>query len=236
MLYLNDMYRLPSANIDYVFSYFTPGKTFPDRVFGGFARTLKHGGTSSLDLFSYLLYPTLCLVTQFPEGWSLQECSNLDLWELGRYYNRHSGGHLLDILRLGHENSSGESIEAIYGRLDFVRKCKAFSLNHEGFLKAVLIVNQSSLGLNLSELFNCIKILVTDSETLPWEVLSAAINLLAGVYETERVPILIYPSDYLETRDISFETKKYMLWIHDARFVSQFMEFVQREFRIDYWK
>ena len=142
----------------------------------------------------------------------------------------------MDILRLGHKNSSDESIEAIYGRLDFVRKCKAFSLNHEGHLKAVLIVNQSSLGLNLSELLNCIKILVTDSESLPWEVLSAAINQLAGVYETERVPILINPSDYLETKNVPFETKKYMLWIHDARFISQFIEFAQRKFRMDYWK
>ena len=236
MLYLNDMYRLPSANIEYVFCYFRPENKFPDRVFGGFARALEHGGTSSLDLFSYLLYPTLCLVTQLPEGWSFQECSNFDLWELSRYYERHSGGHLLDILRLGHKNSSDESIEAIYGRLDFVRKCKAFSLNHEGHLKAVLIVNQSSLGLNLSELLNCIKILVTDSESLPWEVLSAAINQLAGVYETERVPILINPSDYLETKNVPFETKKYMLWIHDARFISQFIEFAQRKFRMDYWK
>jgi len=232
--YLNDIYRLPSAKVDYVISYFRPENRFPNLVFGGFARALKNAKGSSLDLFSYLIYPTLSLGARFPEGWLLQECSSLDLWELSRFYKHHSGGLLLDILHLGHKNSSDESIENLYDRLGFMRRWKAYSLTHYGELNAVLIVNQSTMSLNLSDLLNSIKILITDSEGLPWEVLSTAINQLTGVYQTEKVPILIYPSDYLEAKNVPYETKKYLLWIFDARLIRQFTEFLQRKFRLSY--
>ena len=232
--YMNDIYRLPSAKVDYVFSYFQPENRFPNIVFGGFTRTLKNPKGSSLDLFSYLIYPTLSLGSRLPEGWLLQECSNLDLWELNRFYNHHSGGLLLDILQLGDKNSSDESIENLYDRLGFMRRWKAYSLTHYGELNAVLIVDQSSLGLNLSDLLNSIKILITDSEGLPWEILSTAINQLTGVYQTERVPILIYPSDYLEAKNAPYETKKYLLWIFGAHLIRQFTEFLRRKFRISY--
>jgi hypothetical protein len=232
--YMNDIYRLPSAKVDYVFSYFQPENRFPNIVFGGFTRTLKNPKGSSLDLFSYLIYPTLSLGSRLPEGWLLQECSSLDLWELNRFYNHHSGGLLLDILQLGHKNSSGESIENLYDRLGFMRRWKAYSLTHYGELNAVLIVDQSNLGLNLSDLLNSIKILITDSEGLPWEILSTAINQLTGVYQTERVPILIYPSDYLEAKNAPYETKKYLLWIFGAHLIRQFTEFLRRKFRLSY--
>jgi len=189
-----------------------------------------------MDLFSYLVYPTLSMRAGLPEGWSLQECSSLDLCELSRFYNKHSGGLLLDILHLGHKGSSDESIENLYDRLGFLRRWKAYSLIHCGELHAVLIVNQANLCLNLSDLLNSIKVLITNSEGLPWEILSTAINQLTSVYQTERVPILIYPSDYLEARSAPHETKKYFLWIYDVRFLGRFIEFLQRKFRIGYWK
>ena len=232
--YLNDLYRLPSAKIDYVFSYFRPENKFPDRVFGGFARALKNPRGSSLDAFSYLTYPTLSMGPGLPEGWLLQECSTVDLANLSRFYNHYSGGLLLDILRLGHKNSSDESLEDLYSGLGFMRRWTAYSLTHYGKLRAVLIVNQSNLGINLSELLNCIKILITDSDALPWDILCTAINQLTGFYQRESVPVLIYPSDYLQTKSVPFETKKYLLWIYDARLIREFTEFLQRKFRISY--
>ncbi|MBW1912508.1 MAG: pilus assembly protein PilZ, partial [Deltaproteobacteria bacterium] len=61
MHYLNDMYRLPSAKMDYVMCYFQPANKFPDRVFGGFARSLKNPRGCSMDLFAYLPYTGLSL-------------------------------------------------------------------------------------------------------------------------------------------------------------------------------
>jgi len=233
--YLNDMYRLPSAKVDYVMVYFRPEKKFPERVFGGFARALNNSRACSMDLFSYLPYTSLSLGTNLPEGWSLRASSTLDLWELKRFYSHRSGGLLFDAFGLGQENSVDESLEQVYNRLGFFRKVTIYSLSHRGDLNAVLIVNQSDLGINLSELLNGITILIMNHEDLPWNVLSTAIAELTGVYDMERVPVLFYPFEYVEAMKVPYE-KQYQLWIYDARFVSRFTEYLQRRFRISYWK
>ena len=55
-----------------------------------------------------------------------------------------------------------ERLDVVYKKVGFHRKLKAYSLSQQGELGAVLIVNQSDLGLNFSELLNGIKILVTN--------------------------------------------------------------------------
>jgi len=233
MHYLNDMHRLPSAKIDYVMSYFRPENKFPDRVFGGFARTLNNPKGCSVDTFAYLPYTSLSLGARLPDGWTLRECSALDLWELNRFYNHSSGGLLLDAMALGKEDSGDGSLEDVYGRLGFLRKQKAYALTGRGILTAVLIVNQSDLGFNLSELLNSIKIIVTDPEALPWNVLSIAISRLTGVYHMEKVPVLFYPFDYVKIEDVPYE-KQYQAWVLNVMYGNEYMEYMQKRFRIGY--
>ena len=233
--YLNYMYRLPSAKTDYVMCFFRPQSKFADRVFGGFARALNNPKGCSTDPFTYLTYPTLSLGTRLPEGWSLQECSALDLWELKRFYEYHSGGLLLDILRLGDKDLTDDSLENLYRRHGLVRRWKAYSLTHDGELNAILIADQSDPGLNLSELLNGIKIMVTKPEGLHWDILSIAIGQIAPLYDTDNVPLLIHPLEYVEAKGILYE-KQYQLWIYDVHYVSKFKEFLQKKFRVNYWK
>ncbi len=235
MHYLNDMHRLPSAKTEHVVSYFRPENKFPDRVFGGFARALNNSRGCSLDLFSYLPYTCLSLGTKLSVEWSLKESSSLDLWELNRFYNHYSGGLLLDALDLGEKDHAKESLEEVYGRLGFLRKWRAYSLKHKETLNAVLIVNQSDLGFNLSELLNGIKIFVTNPEDLSWNILSIAISQLTGVYPMDRVPILFYPSEYVKDKNIPYE-KQYQVWVLDVRYGNEYMEYMQRKFRINYWQ
>jgi hypothetical protein len=231
--YLNDMHRLPSAKMDYVISYFRPENVFPDRVFGDFARVLKNPRGCSVDLFSYLPYTSLSLGTKLPEGWLLRESSTLDLWELKRFYSHRSGGLLLDAFGLEQRDSADESIEQVYNRLGFFRKLATYSLSHRGDLNAVLIVNQSDLGINLSELLNGITILITNPEDLPWNVLSTAIGQLTGVYSMERVPVLFCPSDYVKNQRVPYE-KHYQLWILNVQYGNEYMEYMQKRFRMIY--
>ncbi len=232
MLYLNDMHRLPSTEMDYAMCYFRPDSKFPGRVFGGFAKALDNIRGCSMDLFSYLSFPRASIEAQLPDGWAIQEASNLDLWKLRRFYNHQSGGLLLDVLRLGHWPSSSESLGALFEKLGFVRRWKIYSLTLHGELYAVLIANQSDFGLNLSELLNGIKILVT-KESLPWDVLSSAINELVPLYESYKVPVLIYPVEYVDGKGIPYE-KQYRLWILSVQYGNEYMEFMQKKFRIGY--
>ena len=235
MHYLHDMYRMPSANIDYVMVYFQPNNKFPNRIFGDFTRALNNPKGCSMDLFSYLPYPALSLGTRLPEGWLLKESSNMDLWELNRFYDHCSGGLLLDALGLSQGISSGESLEEVYSRLGFLRKWSTYSLAYDRDLRAVLFVNQSELGLNLSEFLNGIKILVVNPESLPWDILSIAIGQLVPLYPMDKIPILVYPLEYVDAKGIPYE-KKYQLWIYDGSIFGEFMEHVEKKYRAGYWQ
>jgi hypothetical protein len=233
MHYLNDMYRLPSAQMDYAMCYFRPENKFPDRVFGGFARELNDPQGCSLDLLAYLPYTRLSLGAPLPESWSLSPCTERDLWEFERYYNRDSGGLLLDAFSLGRGDFEQGSLEEAYHRHGFLRKCEAFALHEQEKLKALLIVNQSNLGVNLSELLNGITVLVTDPGGLPWTVLSTAIAQLTKGYPLEKIPVMFHPMDYVEASGVPFE-KRYQLWVLNVNYGNEFMEYVQKRFRIRY--
>jgi hypothetical protein len=233
ILFGTGMYHLPSAKMDYVLCYFRPENKFPDRVFGGFARELKNPRICSLDLFSYMTFPVGMPQSQLPQGWSLHESTHAELWELEQFYKHHSGGLLLDMLNLGKKDTTDDSLEKASQRLGFTRKWAFYSLVNSGCLKSILLVNQSDVGVNLSELLNSIKALVVDSENLPWEVLSVAVAQLTGVYHSYSIPLLIYPSVYSDIKKIPSE-KKYQQWIIYMRHSNKFLEYVQRHFRMRY--
>ncbi|MFC1534092.1 PilZ domain-containing protein [Thermodesulfobacteriota bacterium] len=233
MHYLNDLHRLPSAKMDYAICYFRPENKFPDRVFGGFARSLENRQGCSTDLFAYLPYPSLILDARFPEGWSLERSSAIDIWNLKRFYNHHSGGLLLEALGLDQENVGSESLKDVYNRLDLLREWRVYSLTHNGELNAVLIVNQSDLGINLSDLLSCIKIIVTNPAELPWDVLSIAISRLTRDNQLERVPVMFYPFEYVIDNDIPYE-KRYQLWVLNVEYGNKYMEYMRKRFRVGY--
>jgi hypothetical protein len=233
MHYLNDMHRLPSAHMNFTMSYFRPENKFPDRVFGGFSRSLKNPKGCSTDLFAYLPYTGLSLGARLPESWSLRPCTARDRWELNRFYDNKSGGLLLEAMGLGQEFPEQGGLEGLYKRLGFLRKREAYALVQEGDLRAVLVVNQSDLGFNLSELLNGIKIIVTSGDELPWNILSIAISLLVSKFNMSRVPVLFYPFEYVKAQDVPYE-KQYQAWVLNVRYGGEYMEYMQKRFRISY--
>jgi len=230
--YFDGLYRLPAVGMDYMMFYFRPQNSFPDHFFGGFARHLNDPRACSLDLFSYLSYPTSSVRQPLPEGWSLEPFIPSDSGELDLFYRNVSGGLLLEVLRLGREQEGTESLTHLYARNGFVRNCVSFSLKHKGMLKAVLIANRSDSGFSLSDFLNGIKILVNDG-TLPWEVLSSAISQLAGLFTIDKIPILVYPASYLEAKSVPFE-KQYNLWIMDVNYGREYGEFMMASTKVKF--
>jgi len=223
--YFDGLYRLPAFGMDYLMFYFRPENGFPDHFFGGFARHLNNPRACSLDLFSCLIYPTSGVTQSLPEGWSLEPFIPTDFGEIERFYRNVSGGLLLEVLRLDKEQEDTESLSHLYARHGFKRSYQSFSLKEKGMLKAVLIVNQSDPGISLSDFLNGIKILVNDAAGLPWAALSSAISQLAGSFTIDKIPILVYPSSYLEAKMVPFE-KQYNLWILDAYYGREYGEYM----------
>ncbi|MDD5711491.1 MAG: hypothetical protein PHY31_01900, partial [Smithellaceae bacterium] len=106
-------------------------------------------------------------------------------------------------------------------------------LSLDGKVKAALIVNQSNLGVNLSELLNGITVIVNDPEDLPWKSLCTAISKLSTTYSLQEIPVLIYPFSYAQDKHIAYE-KQYELWIIDMRNTDKFIDFMHRRFRMKY--
>lgn len=230
------MYHLPSAKMNYIICYFRPENKFPERVFGGFAREMNNPKVCSLDLFSYMTFPVGTPQNQLKPGWSLHESTPSELWELDQFLKHHSGGYLFDALSLTHKDVNDESLESTARRFNFCREWKTHSLTNKNCLKAVLIVNQSDMGANLSELLNGIKVLIIDPENLPWEDLSLAVAHLTGVYQLDHIPLLIYPSTYNDMINVPCE-KKYQMWILNVLHypsANEFVEYLQRRFRMNH--
>jgi hypothetical protein len=232
--YLNEMHRLPSTMIDYMMVYFRPENRVPEKIFGGFARSRYNIGICSMDLFCYMPYSAPSIKNELPIGWSLSECSGINLCELNLFYRNRSGGLFIDALGIAQKNHSEKSLEEAYSRLGLLRKWRAYSLEYRGELAAVLIVNQSDFGFNLSQLLNGIQVLLINQKYVFWNILSTAIGQLLVEHHMEKVSLLFFPSDDVKAGDIPFE-KHYQLWIFDARFVEQFVEYMKRKFRLKDW-
>jgi len=231
MHYFNGLYRLPSVGMDYMMFYFRPDNQFPDHFFGGFARHFKNPRACSLDLFSYLNCPVSGTGQQLPAGWLLEPCTAADWEALSHFYRNTSNGLLLDVLHLNEEKEDGESLSQLYARHGFIRSCRGLSLKQNGKLKAVLIVNRSDPGLSLSDFLNGIKILITDTAGLPWEVLSSAVSQWSDFYKIDKIPLLVYPSHYFEEKGVPFE-KQYNLWIIDGHYAREYSEYMMENSKL----
>jgi hypothetical protein len=214
--YISAYNRFPSAKMDHVMTYYQTGNKIVDRIFGRFARHLNDPRKSSLDVFSYLLFEKESRMEQLPAKWELREASISDLVKVKDVYENTSGGLLLGSLGL---EIPSESLKQSFTKAGFKRNCRTYCLHYEGQQMAFFIVNQSDMGLNLSDLLNGIKIIVLDPDKLPWEKLSSAVNNLSGIFTMEKIPLLIFPANYLASQNIA-EEKQYALWILQLQYAS----------------
>ena len=229
ILYLNGAHLLPSVHMDYVFCYIRPENKFNERIYMGFAQEQNDAQITSLDLFSYHTYEAEKHPAPLPGGWSLQECSASDLWELKQFYKHHSGGLLWDMLCLDHRPQE-ESLEKVYAGMGFIRRWKPLALHCYGDLKAVIIAEESDVAINLSDLLNGFKVLIIDPKTPPEVIISACGNLTmaSGV---KSAPLMIYPSTYAKNKGLHDE-KEYYLWILDVQHGNAYMKYLARTYRI----
>jgi hypothetical protein len=116
------------------------------------------------------------------------------------------------------------------------RSIKKQALRGKGILKAIIMVNVSDFGLNMSNLTNCIHVIVLDSDDLPSNVLNSTLSKLSQYYEEDEIPILLYPISYVEGQSIPYD-KIYDLWVlnipHSGdqylKYMENLLEHPQRE-------
>ena len=227
----NNSHQLDSLHMDYLICYYRPENKFPSRVFGGAANSIHDPKGCSIDTFAY--YRHQCNsdpVQHLPESWQIHPVSRVDLLELESFYQHVSGGLMLDAADLRPNHHRIDELSEEYKRLDLQRDRRLLALRQEGQLKAIFMVNLTDLGLNLSDLTNCIKVFVIDKKALSANILRAALDLLATKYQKANWPALLYPVAFADERGIAYE-KCYNLWALSLQFTDQYFKYINRLLR-----
>jgi len=227
----NDSHRLYSIHMDFLMCYYRNDNKFPSRVFGGVARHIKNPKKCSLDDFAYFHYKNISDIKhRLSKPWQLAEIRRDDLLELENFYKSTSGGLMIDALNLKPDTIGLDELSKEYQKLGFKRERLIFSLKKSNDLKAIIMVNISDIGLNLSDLTSCIKFIILDSSDLPREVLHETFLLLSEMMQRKEMPILLYPASYAEKELISYE-KLYTMWIINLQYTDSYFRYIDRLLR-----
>lgn len=225
--YFDGLYRMPAIGMDYMIFYFRPDNKFPDYFFGGFCREFKDPKGCSMDQFAYLP-GTARAHRELPVSWEVSRCSERDVHELSEWYERVSGGLMVESFCLKGASEDEEPLGETYARSNLKRGYFLAKLTRKGKTKAYFLVDQSNAGVNLSDLLNSIKVMVADPEGLTKDILMRAVGSMESLYRTKKVPVMIYPVSYADEAGIEYE-KRYALWVLSSRCGDDYSEHLKEK-------
>jgi hypothetical protein len=219
--------RLYSLHIGYVFSYLSEDNTFLNRIFNNYAKNIKHPKLCSIDQFACFRYKkTEDTQTPLPFGWELSETTYDDLAEFVSFYEDTSGGLMLTALELAPEIINDNKMFHEYKKAGLKRERLMYSLKKGGDLKTIIIANISEIGLDISDLTNCIKIVVLEPESISNDIFYSTVASISKKYEQKETTILVNPVVFADNSSIPCE-KRYNLWILNADYSESFVEYIQ---------
>jgi hypothetical protein len=208
----HDTFRFRSLHMDYLVCYYRPQNKFPQRLFGGFAKLVDDPRGCSVDPFAYVSMSNAGAGgDRLPEGWQLMPATAGDVEDLEYFYEQASGGLMLKAMDLEPATWQSDGVSREFQKLGFRRERHLFSLKRDGRLKALMIAHVSEIGLNLSELTNCVHAVVLDPEGLSPATLTAGIRAVTQTTGQQDVPALIFPLAYAQNNGMPVE-KTYHLW------------------------
>jgi hypothetical protein len=227
----NDSHRLHSVHMKYLMCYYRPENKFPRRVFGGAAESINDLKGCSVDGFAYLHSQHSSESREpMPASWQLAPAKPDDISELENFYTYHSDGLMLKALDLNTEIPEVDELSSEYHKLGLRRERRLFAVREDGALKAIFMINLSDLGLNLSDLTNCIKIFVLDTDNFPVERLKQSIAQALGIIQREEMPILLFPVFYADQQGLHYE-KIYNLWAFSMQYSDAYFRYLKRLLR-----
>jgi hypothetical protein len=227
-----DTHRLASAHMAYAICYYRPSNRFPAHFFGGVAGKIGNPRACSTDRFAYYHWHPDLKARGLPRGWSLESVEYEDLKELEAAYRQDSDGLMLKALDLMPEKTSNprSTLSDLYAHQGLKRQRRVFALRQQGRATALLMANVSDFAVNLSDLTNSVSIFVID-RSLSYAILQQALCMAAEVYETGKVPVLLYPLSYAQHAKPAHHRihhRIYELWVLNLAHTDDFFKHYQR--------
>ena len=208
-----DAHRLVSSHMDFLICYFRPTNRFPRHFFGGVAKNINNPKACSIDAFAYFHYRQTMRRSALMPDWSLTKPEFDDLLEFETGYEQQSGGLMVQSLDLLPDPDMADrcQLPAEYQKLGLKRERLLYALKHKNNLKALIVINISDFAVNMSDLTNCMTILVTNGEELPPDIIYQSISALSDHYVSKKFPVLLFPLAYADRHAISYD-RAYHLW------------------------
>ncbi len=211
--YVNDSYQLDPTNIEYIIGYYRNSNRFPKRYFGDYVDQLKDFNKTSLDWFSYISEARR--FADAPQtlapGWGLEPAQKLDLVNFEGFYKKFSGGLLTKALDMSPENFDDTTLSATYKKNGLTRERKLFALRQQGRTIALIDVQSSNAGLNLSEITNAISVYMIESAPEHMAMVGYSIRHFALNSGKMADPVMVYPNTYLKNCEFNSD-KEYIMW------------------------
>ncbi len=228
--FANSCYRIHSMHMDYIICYFRPENKFPLRVFGKVTEEMNDPKSCSIDTFSYYHLVKGRNGSAGPPDWDFGPSTSSDLSNLKSFYDQISGGLMMKSLNIPPTGGEIPTLAGEYQKSGLQREISFFSLKKDGRLKAVFMADISPLGLNLSELTNCVKVFVIDHTGMTKDLLHHYCSELSGLYDQEELPVLLFPDSAAERLSVGVE-KKYNLWAVSVEASDEYFKEVEKLFR-----
>ena len=181
-------------------------------------------------MFSYLNQASSlgCGQGDMAGDWELTRANEADIIEFRGYYRKVSGGLMVDAMDLTPQGLDGQKLAKAYEACGLKRQRRLYAIRYQKALKALVDVQDSDLGLNLSELTNAIIVYVLDEEAIHRDMVRFIVSALAIRYNKMQHPLLIYPNTYAVRYRLPVD-KEYTLWALDLKSGSEgYMNWMQR--------
>jgi len=225
--YINEFHRLFPRIIRYIACYYRRNNRFAARTFGDAALSLGDRRRASLDDFAYFHLPKRSTPPALPAGWSLAEARTADRAALQESYLRRGGGLMIEGLALRDEDLAEEdALSREYARLKFTRDRRLYALRRGGRCTALIAVNLSDVGLNLSDLTNGLQAFVLEPEELPVGILLEALAALSSRFASGETTVLLHPRAYADERGIACD-KEYTLGVLDLHYFTPYLDYIE---------
>ncbi len=229
---INDSHRIYSLHMDYFIAYYRSGNKFPNLIFGGAAKSIKDRKRCSVDTFAYYHHQNTKAGrrSDLPPHWRLMPTQPEDLKALENYYEHVAGGLMPGALDLTADKFSRDQLTDLYHQAGLKRERRFYSLKKNGRLKAVVTAVITDVGLNLSDLTNCLKVFVVDSHELPADIIRSMLSSLAEKFQQDQVTVLLYPVAYADEQGIAYK-KLYNLWVCRLKSSDEYFRYLNRLLR-----
>ena len=226
--FINESHKLAAMKMDYVFSFYRPDNKFPKRLLGDAVRFSGDAAKSSVDEFAYGHF---CRqghsCAGLPSGWRFEAASDEDVKTLQAFYAHHAGGLMMDAFDLRSGGPDLDELSRDYAAIGFRRQRRLFALRTGHRLTAFFEVNLSDMGLNMSDLTNCVRLFLLDPVAADRDILCAALAQIEDLYEGAPVPVMVFPARYADGLPFTVE-RHYLLWIMNLQYTDLFFAYMRR--------